>query len=129
MKKKRFLMISGAMALYLAGASVSSAADLDENMQVLAKSIRVLQSSIDKKELMGALEIMSEAVDDSMKSIPEKISHDDQQGIEDYKNELRKLKNEITLAKEKVVSGQLSDIHESVSRMHDIRVEGHNKFR
>lgn len=122
-------MISGAMALYLAGASVSSAADLDENMQVLAKSIRVLQSSIDKKELMGALEIMSEAVDDSMKSIPEKISHDDQQGIEDYKNELRKLKNEITLAKEKVVSGQLSDIHESVSRMHDIRVEGHNKFR
>lgn len=117
------------MALYLAGASVSSAADLDENMQVLAKSIRVLQSSIDKKELMGALEIMSEAVDDPMKSIPEKISHDDQQGIEDYKNELRKLKNEITLAKEKVVSGQLSDIHESVSRMHDIRVEGHNKFR
>ncbi|EHA0861481.1 cytochrome B562 [Salmonella enterica] len=49
--------------------------------------------------------------------------------MEEYENELKKLKNEITLAKEKVASGQLSELRDSVSRMNDIRVEGHKKFR
>lgn len=129
MKKKNIFIISGIMALYLSTTSISSAADLDENMQVLAKNISVLQSSTDKQELISALEKMSNAVEDSMKSHPEKLSSDDKKGIEEYENVLKKLKNEITLAKGKVASGQLSELRDSVSRMNDIRVEGHKKFR
>lgn len=105
------------------------AVELDENMQVLARNMSVLQSSMDKKELLEALDRMNDAVNESMKSLPESISSADEEGRNDYIKELQKLEKEIMQAKQKVSSGQLSDIRDSVSKMNKIRVEGHDKFR
>ncbi|WP_249522138.1 hypothetical protein [Escherichia coli] len=49
------------------------AEELDESMQVLARNMSVLQSSMDKKELLEALDRMDDAVDESMKRLPESI--------------------------------------------------------
>ena len=65
------------MILSLGVGNISFAAELDENMQVLAENMSILESSKDKNELLKALDMMSEAVDDSMKTLPEKISTDD----------------------------------------------------
>lgn len=129
MQKTKLLMISSVIALYLGGACISVAAELDENMQELAKNINILMSSTEKNELMNALGMMSKAVDDSMNIIPEKISPDDKLAVDEYRNGLRMLKKEIELAKEKILSGKQSDINDSVKRMNDIRVENHKKFR
>ncbi|EET1163413.1 hypothetical protein FLM82_004867, partial [Escherichia coli] len=53
----------------------------------------------------------------------------DEEGKNDYIKELQKLEKEIMLAKQKVLSGQLSDIPDSVNKMNKLRVEGHDKFR
>ncbi|HIE1976893.1 TPA: cytochrome b562 [Escherichia coli] len=129
MMKKMKTMFASIIALYLLGGSITVAAGLDENMQTLAKNMSILQSSTDKKEILESLDIMGTAVNDAMKTLPEKISPDDKQGRDEYINELRRLEKEILQAREKVESGKLSDIRDSVNRMNDIRVEGHNKFR
>ncbi|HII2165074.1 TPA: cytochrome b562 [Escherichia coli] len=129
MEKVKCLTICSTLLLYFGGGNISSAKELGENMQILADNIGILQSSTNKKEMIDALEIMELAVNDSMKSLPEKISYDDKKGGGEYKNELMKLNNEIVKAKEKVVSGDISDVPNSVMKMHKIRIEGHKKFR
>ncbi|HAT1675986.1 TPA: cytochrome b562 family protein, partial [Raoultella planticola] len=86
MQKTKLLMISSVIALYLGGACISVAAELDENMQELAKNINILKSSTEKDELMKALDMMSKAVDGSMNIIPEKISPDDKLALDEYRN-------------------------------------------
>lgn len=49
--------------------------------------------------------MMDKAVNASMNTLPEKINSNDKVAVESYKNELKKLQNEINLAKEKVESG------------------------
>ncbi|EHP6140118.1 cytochrome b562 family protein [Escherichia coli] len=117
------------MALYFLCGGITVAEELDESMQVLARNMSVLQSSMDKKELLEALDRMDDAVDESMKRLPESISPADEEGKNDYIKELQKLEKEIMLAKQKVLSGQLSYIPDSVNKMNKIRVEGHDKFR
>lgn len=129
MQKNIKVIISCGMALYFLCGGITVAAELDENMQVLARNMRVLQSSMDKKELLEALDRMDDAVNESMKRLPESISSADEEGKNDYMKELQKLEKEIMQAKQKVLSGQLSDIRDSVSKMNKIRVEGHDKFR
>ncbi|TQN75915.1 UNVERIFIED_ORG: soluble cytochrome b562 [Citrobacter freundii] len=129
MKKSNKFAISCCMALHFLCGGITVAAELDESMQVLARNMSVLQSSMDKKELLEALDRMDDAVDESMKRLPESISSDDEEGKNDYMKELQKLEKEIMQAKQKVLSGQLSDIRDSVKKMNDIRVEGHDKFR
>ncbi|HBA7004260.1 TPA: cytochrome b562 family protein [Escherichia coli] len=129
MQKSNKVIISCGMALYFLCGGLTMAVELDENMQVLARNMSVLQSSMDKKELLEALDRMNDAVNESMKSLPESISSADEEGRNDYIKELQKLEKEIMQAKQKVSSGQLSDIRDSVSKMNKIRVEGHDKFR
>ena len=128
MKKLKILMSSSIIALSFIIGSVS-AAELDENMQVLAQGMNILQSSTDREKLLESLDIMAEAIDGSKKVLPKRLSPADKQGKEEYINKLNLLQKEITLLKEKVVSGQLSDISMHVTRMNEIRVEGHTKFR
>ncbi|WP_252399447.1 hypothetical protein [Escherichia coli] len=47
---------------------------------------------------------MDDAVDESMKRLPESISPADEEGKNDYIKELQKLEKEIMLAKQKVLS-------------------------
>ncbi|EOU5637723.1 cytochrome b562 [Escherichia coli] len=129
MQKSNKVIISCGMALYFLYGGITVAEELDESMQVLARNMSVLQSSMDKKELLEALDRMDDAVDESMKRLPESISPADEEGKNDYIKELQKLEKEIMLAKQKVLSGQLSDIPDSVNKMNKIRVEGHDKFR
>ncbi|WP_075842895.1 cytochrome b562 [Escherichia coli] len=129
MQKINKVIISCCMVLYFLCGGITVAAELDESMQVLARNMSVLQSSMDKKELLEALDRMNDAVDESMKCLPESISSADEEGKNDYIKELQKLEKEIILAKQKVLSGQLSDIRDSVNKMNKIRVDGHDKFR
>ncbi|WXP58806.1 cytochrome b562 (plasmid) [Escherichia coli] len=115
MQNTKIIIISGVMALYMTGSALSYAASLDENMQILAENISVLQSSTDKKELITALDCMNKAVDESMNTLPEKLSPDDTKGANDYRSGLKMLKNGIVIIRENVSDGNLSGINDSLS--------------
>lgn len=122
-------MISGIMALYMLGTTISYANSLADNMQILAENLSVLQSSTDKNELLTALDLMNKAVDESMNILPVKLSPDDKKGADDYINGLKMLKNEIGIMRESISNGNLSNINDSVSKINNIRIENHKKFR
>ncbi|AKA92045.1 TPA: cytochrome b562 family protein [Escherichia coli] len=129
MNKIKMLMASCIMLLNAGTFSISSAAALDRNMQIIAASVAVLQSSSDKTVLMTALDSMEKAVDDSMGTLPEKISEDDEKSVDEYNSGLNALKKEIQFARESIAAGRLSDVNGAVRRMNDIKVENHKKFR
>ncbi|HBT4579562.1 TPA: cytochrome B562 [Klebsiella pneumoniae] len=130
MKKKQKIFTAGTiLAIYLSTSYVSLAFGLDKNMQSLAKNMSILQSSNDKSSLLNALEMMDKAVDASMNIIPEKIKSNDEVAVENYRSELKKLQNEINIAKEKVESGNIESLRDSLDKMNDIKLEGHRKFR
>ncbi|EIX4547412.1 cytochrome b562 [Escherichia coli] len=129
MKNTKIIMISGIMALYMLGTTISYANSLADNMQILAENLSVLQSSTDKNELLTALDLMNKAVDESMNILPVKLSPDDKKGADDYINGLKMLKNEIGIIKESISNGNLSNINDSVSKINNIRIENHKKFR
>ena len=122
-------MISGIMALYMLGTTISYANSLADNMHILAENLSVLQSSTDKNELLTALDLMNKAVDESMNILPVKLSPDDKKGADDYINGLKMLKNEIGIIRESISNGNLSNINDSVSKINNIRIENHKKFR
>ncbi|CAD5633475.1 cytochrome b562 family protein [Escherichia coli] len=129
MKNTKIIMISGIMALYMLGTTISYANSLADNMQILAENLSVLQSSTDKNELLTALDLMNKAVDESMNILPVKLSPDDKKGADDYINGLKMLKNEIGIIRESISNGNLSNINDSVSKINNIRIENHKKFR
>ncbi|EFH8129894.1 TPA: cytochrome b562 family protein, partial [Escherichia coli] len=108
MKNTKIIMISGIMALYMLGTTISYANSLADNMQILAENLSVLQSSTDKNELLTALDLMNKAVDESMNILPVKLSPDDKKGADDYINGLKMLKNEIGIIRESISNGNLS---------------------
>ncbi|EEY5966545.1 cytochrome b562 family protein, partial [Escherichia coli] len=128
MKNTKIIMISGIMALYMLGTTISYANSLADNMQILAENLSVLQSSTDKNELLTALDLMNKAVDESMNILPVKLSPDDKKGADDYINGLKMLKNEIGIIRESISNGNLSNINDSVSKINNIRIENHKKF-
>ncbi|MDN0347424.1 cytochrome B562 [Escherichia coli] len=129
MIKQKVFFSGTVLAIFLSLSNVSLASGLDKNMQSLAKSMSILQSSNDKSSLLNALEMMDKSVDSSMNIIPEKIDVNDKVSVDNYKEELKKLQHEINIAKKKVEDGNLESLRESLDKMNDIKLEGHRKFR
>ncbi|WJL83628.1 cytochrome b562 [Escherichia coli] len=129
MIKQKVFFSGTVLAIFLSLSNVSLASDLDKNMQSLAKSMSILQSSNDKSSLLNALEMMDKSVDSSMNIIPEKIDVNDKVSVDNYKEELKKLQHEINIAKKKVEDGNIESLRESLDKMNDIKLEGHRKFR
>ncbi|XIX91358.1 cytochrome b562 (plasmid) [Escherichia coli] len=127
---KQKVFFSGAvLAIFYLSATYLWLPALDKNMQSLAKSMSILQSSNDKSSLLNALEMMDKSVDSSMNIIPEKIDVNDKVSVDNYKEELKKLQHEINIAKKKVEDGNIESLRESLDKMNDIKLEGHRKFR
>ncbi|EHO1982648.1 cytochrome B562 [Escherichia coli] len=129
MIKQKVFFSGTVLAIFLSLSNVSLASSLDKNMQSLAKSMSILQSSNDKSSLLNALEMMDKSVDSSMNIIPEKIDVNDKVSVDNYKEELKKLQHEINIAKKKVEDGNIESLRESLDKMNDIKLEGHRKFR
>ena len=129
MIKQKVFFSGTVLAIFLSLSNVSLASGLDKNMQSLAKSMSILQSSNDKSSLLNALEMMDKSVDSSMNIIPEKIDVNDKVSVDNYKAELKKLQHEINIAKKKVEDGNIESLRESLDKMNDIKLEGHRKFR
>ncbi len=129
MIKQKVFFSGTVLAIFLSLSNVSLASGLDKNMQSLAKSMSILQSSNDKSSLLNALEMMDKSVDSSMNIIPEKIDVNDKVYVDNYKEELKKLQHEINIAKKKVEDGNIESLRESLDKMNDIKLEGHRKFR
>ncbi|MES1877792.1 cytochrome b562 [Escherichia coli] len=129
MIKQKVFFSGTVLAIFLSLSNVSLASGLDKNMQSLAKSMSILQSSNDKSSLLNALEMMDKSVDSSMNIIPEKIDVNDKVSVDNYKKELKKLQHEINIAKKKVEDGNIESLRESLDKMNDIKLEGHRKFR
>ncbi|HCP9426433.1 TPA: cytochrome B562 [Escherichia coli] len=129
MIKQKVFFSGTVLAIFLSLSNVSLASGLDKNMQSLAKSMSILQSSNDKSSLLNALEMMDKSVDSSMNIIPEKIDVNDKVSVDNYKEELKKLQYEINIAKKKVEDGNIESLRESLDKMNDIKLEGHRKFR
>lgn len=126
-KQKKFILIS-MLALFLSASQISMAAELDKNMQTLAKNMSILKSSSDKTSLLNALAMMDKAVDDSMEVL-RNIDSDDKVAVKNYKNDLKKLKDEINVAKEKIESGNIESLRDSLEKMNSIKLDSHRKFR
>ncbi|EQC0847222.1 cytochrome b562 [Escherichia coli] len=124
MKKQKFFIVSSILVMCLSTSHISLASGLDKNMQSLARNMSTLQSSGDKKSLLNALDMMDKAVNASMNTLPEKINSNDKVAVESYKNELKKLQNEINLAKEKVESGNIESLRDALDKMNNIKLEG-----
>ncbi|MEF5481574.1 cytochrome b562 [Escherichia coli] len=129
MIKQKVFFSGTVLAIFLSLSNVSLASGLDKNMQSLAKSMSILQSSNDKSSLLNALEMMDKSVDSSMNIISEKIDVNDKVSVDNYKEELKKLQHEINIAKKKVEDGNIESLRESLDKMNDIKLEGHRKFR
>ncbi|MGP6338065.1 cytochrome b562 [Escherichia coli] len=129
MIKQKVFFSGTVLAIFLSLSNVSLASGLDKNMQSLAKSMSILQSSNDKSSLLNALEMMDKSVDSSMNIIPEKIDVNDKVSVDNYKEEFKKLQHEINIAKKKVEDGNIESLRESLDKMNDIKLEGHRKFR
>ncbi|EFL7421568.1 cytochrome B562 [Escherichia coli] len=129
MIKQKVFFSGTVLAIFLSLSNVSLASGLDKNMQSLAKSMSILQSSNDKSSLLNALEMMDKSVDSSMNIIPEKIDVNDKVSVDNYKEELKKLQHEINIAKKKVEDGNIESLRESLDKMNDIKLEGHRKSR
>ncbi|MDN0700479.1 cytochrome B562 [Escherichia coli] len=129
MIKQKVFFSGTVLAIFLSLSNVSLASGLDKNMQSLAKSMSILQSSNDKSSLLNAHEMMDKSVDSSMNIIPEKIDVNDKVSVDNYKEELKKLQHEINIAKKKVEDGNIESLRESLDKMNDIKLEGHRKFR
>ncbi|ELJ6773497.1 cytochrome B562 [Escherichia coli] len=129
MIKQKVFFSGTVLAIFLSLSNVSLASGLDKNMQSLAKSMSILQSSNDKSSLLNALEMMDKSVDSSMNIIPEKIDVNDKVSVDNYKEELKKLQHKINIAKKKVEDGNIESLRESLDKMNDIKLEGHRKFR
>ena len=129
MIKQKVFFSGTVLAIFLSLSNVSLASGLDKNMQSLAKSMSILQSSNDKTSLLNALEMMDKSVDSSMNIIPENIDVKDKGSVDNYKEELKKLQHEINIAKKKVEDGNIESLRESLDKMNDIKLEGHRKFR
>ncbi|EHK1742062.1 cytochrome B562 [Escherichia coli] len=129
MIKQKVFFSGTVLAIFLSLSNVSLASGLDKNMQSLAKSMSILQSSNDKSSLLNALEMMDKSVDSSMNIIPEKIDVNDKVSVDNYKEGLKKLQHEINIAKKKVEDGNIESLRESLDKMNDIKLEGHRKFR
>ncbi|HCO0469923.1 TPA: cytochrome B562, partial [Escherichia coli] len=125
MKKQKFFIVSSILVMCLSTSHISLASGLDKNMQSLARNMSTLQSSGDKKSLLNALDMMDKAVNASMNTLPEKKNSNDKVAVESYKNELKKLQNEINLAKEKVESGNIESLRDALDKMNNIKLEGH----
>ncbi|HDS3313715.1 TPA: cytochrome B562, partial [Escherichia coli] len=123
MKKQKFFIVSSILVMCLSTSHISLASGLDKNMQSLARNMSTLQSSGDKKSLLNALDMMDKAVNASMNTLPEKINSNDKVAVESYKNELKKLQNEINLAKEKVESGNIESLRDALDKMNNIKLE------
>lgn len=117
------------LTLFLSASQISMAAELDKNMQTLAKNMSILKSSSDKTSLLNALAMMDKAVDDSMEVLPWNIDSDDKVVVKNYKNDLKKLKDEINVAKEKIESGNIESLRDSLEKMNNIKLDSHRKFR
>ncbi|ENL8433525.1 cytochrome B562, partial [Escherichia coli] len=128
MIKQKVFFSGTVLAIFLSLSNVSLASGLDKNMQSLAKSMSILQSSNDKSSLLNALEMMDKSVDSSMNIIPEKIDVNDKVSVDNYKEGLKKLQHEINIAKKKVEDGNIESLRESLDKMNDIKLEGHRKF-
>ncbi|EIS8763259.1 cytochrome B562, partial [Escherichia coli] len=122
MKKQKFFIVSSILIMCLSTSHISLASGLDKNMQSLARNMSTLQSSGDKKSLLNALDMMDKAVNASMNTLPEKINSNDKVAVESYKNELKKLQNEINLAKEKVESGNIESLRDALDKMNNIKL-------
>ncbi|EEW7294832.1 TPA: cytochrome b562, partial [Escherichia coli] len=122
MKKQKFFIVSSILVMCLSTSHISLASGLDKNMQSLARNMSTLQSSGDKKSLLNALDMMDKAVNASMNTLPEKINSNDKVAVESYKNELKKLQNEINLAKEKVESGNIESLRDALDKMNNIKL-------
>ncbi|EIT6308547.1 cytochrome B562, partial [Escherichia coli] len=85
MIKQKVFFSGTVLAIFLSLSNVSLASGLDKNMQSLAKSMSILQSSNDKSSLLNALEMMDKSVDSSMNIIPEKIDVNDKVSVDNYK--------------------------------------------
>ncbi|ELO4976685.1 hypothetical protein QUQ42_004871 [Escherichia coli] len=73
--------------------------------------------------------MMDKAVDDSMEVLPWNIYSDDKVTVKNYKKDLKELKDEINVAKEKIESGNIESLRDSLEKMNNIKLDSHRKFR
>ena len=85
---KQKVFFSGAvLAIFLSLSNVSLASGLDKNMQSLAKSMSILQSSNDKSSLSNTPEMMYKSEDPFLKFIPDLIDVNYQVSVYSHKEE------------------------------------------
>ena len=109
---------------------VPTSANVKHYAETVAEKALLRRMIKTNEEIANTCYLGKEPVDQILETTEKKIFDLLQKkGADDYINGLKMLKNEIGIIRESISNGNLSNINDSVSKINNIRVENHKKFR
>ncbi|EGK1568315.1 cytochrome b562 [Salmonella enterica] len=127
--KKIFKMVT--MGMLFLGSAYVFAADLDDNMDILAQNLGVFQTTTDTAKMKSSLENMRNAAVDAQKSTPPKLEGKSTDSVEmkDYRHGLNILIGQIDKANKLISERKIKEAQEVVIELKETRDTYHSKYR
>ncbi|EBH2659582.1 cytochrome b562 [Salmonella enterica subsp. enterica serovar Miami] len=127
---KRTLKLAATGILLVSSMHVS-AADLEDDMDILAQNLGVVQTTTDTAKMKASLENMRNAALDAQKSTPPKLDgkSTDSTEMKDYRYGLNVLIGQIDKAMKLTDEGKITEAHKVATELKETRNTYHSKYR
>ncbi|MEX8626575.1 cytochrome b562 [Salmonella enterica] len=127
---KRTLKLAATGILLVSSMHVS-AADLEDDMDILAQNLGVVQTTTDTAKMKASLENMRNAALDAQKSTPPKLDgkSTDSTEMKDYRYGLNVLIGQIDKAIKLTDEGKITEAHNVATELKETRNTYHSKYR
>ncbi|ELD4018846.1 cytochrome b562 [Salmonella enterica] len=127
--KKTFKLV--ATGILLMGSLNAFAADLGDDMDILAQNLGVVQTTTDAAKMKASLENMRNAALDAQKSTPPKLNGKsaDSAEMKDYHRGLNILIGQIDKARKLTDEGKIMEAQKVATELKETRNTYHSKYR